>query len=489
MASTITLPSNVEAERTVLGAMLIDSKSAASGYASLNEDSFSGVDPRNGMVFKAISEILSRRENVDIQSVHDQLVNLKLDKEVGSPEYLKELIDCVISVDNTDHYINIVKNQAVLKQLLIATQQIQNEYQSDGVTDIGDFVSKAAMTLVKIANSKATEGFKNAGEVATKVVTEIETRKESSNRQLTGVDTGYKKLNHFTHGWQKGELVIVAARPSVGKTALTMNFALNAAYLAKVPVGFFSLEMSSESILTRLLAAVSGVSNEHIQTAYLEKDEKDKLVLAANKIQQLNFYIDDTPNAQIGDIVAKATRLKNEHPELGLIVVDYLGIIKTSKSGKNNDNRQLEVAEVVGELKALARNLDIPVIVCAQLNREVDANPNGKPKLSNLRESGSIEQDADKILLLSRGDYHDKANEGKDKTPGAPTPQPGSLGDAEKVKTPPNISVLNIDLAKNRNGQTGELILMFDKSISLCTTPTQEFEDAYFQAIRFSGQA
>lgn len=495
MAKVIALPSNVEAERAVLGALMMDPAALAIGVSSLTEDSFSEVDPRNRLVFRAIKELSDRHVPVDPQTVTDELINLKLDKDSGAPDYLMTLVDSSISPDNVDHYIKIVKQQAVLRNFLLTLKGIQDEYNSGGIADIDDFLMKANQEITTVTAARSVGDFKPAREVASAVSVKLQQASSASTDGVTGVPTGYRRLNRITHGWQKEDLIIVAARPSMGKTALAMNFAFNAASRGGVPVAFFSLEMNNTLIMERLIANRACVSNDSIQTGFLKTAERVKIASAIEEISKTQLYLDDTPNSMLGDIIAKATKLKAAHPDLGLIVIDYLGRIRTTTDGQV-DSRQQEVSFISGSLKTMARQLHVPVIVVCQLNRNVEDTENKVPMLSNLRESGSIEQDADQVLLLYRSDYYtnlgQKANAKKgwgsdrnkfgnqqQQAPAAPAVDPTAPKAPEFEDKSGNPSVMKILVAKNRNGQTGDFSLIFSKSYSRFDDPTEGFEEAY----------
>ena len=299
---------------------------------------------------------------------------------------------------------------------------------------------------------------------------------------MLGVSTGYRQLDAMTHGWQKGDMIILAARPSVGKTALGMNFAFNAAIRNRVPVAFFSLEMSAPKIMERLIASRCYVSNDKIQTARLTSHDRVKVFSAIKEISETQLYFDDTPNSKLGDIIAKAQRLKNKHEDLGLIVIDYLGRIRYFDKS-DASARQQEVSYISGELKTLARQLNVPVLVLCQLNRNTESNDNKVPGLANLRESGSIEQDADIVMLMYREDYYTNLGQtakskgwAKDKKGEQAAPAPKQpLTDEEREKNG-DLSEVKVNVAKNRNGQVGTVTLFFQKSFSRFDDPSPEYE-------------
>lgn len=473
MPSYVALPANLEAEKVVLGAMMISPIAADVAFGSLTEEDFSSSDERNRFIFRACSELRDLHKPIDPQTVIDMLVNLKLEKAAGGNAYIYELINGVINPDNIDLYIEMVHEQSVLRQLLLTMNQIQDEY-SKGVADIGQFINNSNDRIALIAQKRTVQGMKTAKDVASKVMNDIETQKHD-DKNLTGITSGYRHIDNITHGWQNGDMIIVAARPSMGKTALGMNFAYNAAHIGRKPVAFFSLEMSNELIMKRLIAARSSVKNDDIQTGFLDAKNRVKIAKAIEEIGKVPLYLDDTPNSTLGDIVAKAKKLKTRQPDLGLVVIDYLGRIR---QGGKVESRQQEVSYISGELKTLARNLKVPVIVLCQLNRNVERSDSKIPQLSDLRESGSIEQDADLVLLLHRPDYYTelgqersfrkKNKEEAEEAKPAPTPE-------ERAKTG-DMSAMDIYIAKNRNGKTGKVTLQFQRAYSRFDDPSPKFE-------------
>ena len=482
MSSYVSLPANVEAERVVLGSCLIDPTSAELAVASLTPKDFSGADERNVLIFEAIVKLYENNEPVDPQTVINMLINLRYEKASGGNAYIYELINGVINPDNVEHYIRMVQEQSVLRELLLKTDEIQKRY-AKGVGNINDFIVKSNDEIAHIAQKRHVSEMMSAGEVANLVQENI-AKSTASDRSLLGVSTGYRKLDEYTHGWQKGDMIILAARPSVGKTALGMNLAFNAAQRDKISVAFFSLEMSAPKIMERLIASRSYVSNDKIQTGRLRTNERVKIASAVKEISETKLFFDDTPNSRLGDIVAKSQKLKNSHPDLGLIVIDYLGRIRYFDKA-DASSRQQEVSYISGELKTLARTLEVPVLVLCQLNRNTESNDNKVPGLSNLRESGSIEQDADIVMLMYREDYYTALGQtaksrswAKDK-PGqqqqpAPQPKP-ALTDEEREKNG-DLSEVKINVAKNRNGQVGKLTLFFQKAFSRFDDPSPEYE-------------
>ena len=481
MAGFVSLPSNLEAERVVLGSMMISPQAAAQAMATLSEQSFSGADERNVIIFRAMVKLHENNMPIDPQTVINMLINLKCEKSSGGNDYIFDLINGVINPDNVDYYINMVQEQALLRDLLVKMNEIQKEYAA-GVANIGEFIVHSNDEIAHIAQRRAVKGMRSAAEVAAEVSDAL-AQVTADDRGLLGVSTGYRRLDEMTHGWQKGDMIILAARPSVGKTALGMNLAFNAALRDRVPVAFFSLEMSADKIMQRLIASRCYVSNDKIQTGHLSNHDRVKVAGAVREISETKIYFDDTPNSRLGDIVAKAQKLKNAHPDLGLIVIDYLGRIRYYDK-PDASARQQEVSYISGELKTLARSLDVPVLVLCQLNRNTESNDNKVPGLSNLRESGSIEQDADIVMLMYREDYYTNLGQtakakgwAKNRDGQQQQQQQGkpAASDEERQRNG-DLSEVQINVAKNRNGQTGKVTLLFQKAYSRFDEPSPEYE-------------
>ncbi len=474
MSKGAELPHNLEAERSVLGAMLIAPDACSVALGGLEAEDFSDVDPRNKLIFKAMKELTTSGRPVDVQTVIDELISLKQDKEVPT-SYLLDLVNAVIVPDNIDHYIEMVHEQAVLRDFLLETERIQKDY-TKGVPDIGEFIESANDKITAIASRRNVKGMSKASDVAKTVNIRIQQSSNADKRGLVGIDTGFRTLNDFVHGWQKGDLIILAARPSVGKTALGLNFAYNAALKSKCTVAFFSLEMSNEQIMERLIASRSSVEGENITSGYLNQNQKIKIASAVEEIAKQSIFLDDSPDSKLGDVVSKATKLKAEHQDLGLIVIDYLGRIRTTDR-PSMDQRQQEVSYISGALKQLARNLNVPVICLAQLNRDVEKGDNKIPTLSSLRESGSIEQDADIVLLLYRADYYTEMGISvgkKNKYGNKDEENEEPVGPKNQTSDTSEVSVI---VAKNRKGKTGKVNLVFQKNFSRFSDPSKEFQD------------
>ena len=327
MAKKTKLPSNIEAERSVLGAILMEAGLASSTLTSLREEDFSGEDPRNILIFRAMKELDAHNKPIDAQTLVDQLVNMGVLEDAGSTSYVMELLEAPIQLTNIDHYVNILRNQAVLRNYLTKLESILKEYNEKGIEDISDFISVNTQELSDIASKRQIANFISARDVSDMTRENIRKESKIANNGITGIDTGFSKLNAFTHGWQKGNLIILAARPSMGKTALMLNFALKATQNTNKTVAIFSCEMANDLIMKRLIASEALVDIGDLSTGRLRKREMEKVDAALKSIGNTKLYFDDTPNQSLGDIVAKSHKLKANNPDLAMIFVDYINIV------------------------------------------------------------------------------------------------------------------------------------------------------------------
>lgn len=475
---TYELPYNIEAENFVLGSMLMDEDSADLGMTSLTDDLFSGEEPRNVLVYNAMKELYERKEPITLVTVTNVLITNKTEKDAGGIGYLKKLVDSVVAQEDIEHYIRILKDHLLLRKFLIEAHDIEQQYAEGSVSDINSFVSASYQRLERIANQREVGSFTHASLIADQVREQIRRESDRGNKNLTGVDTGYQRLNQITHGWQNGDFIVLAARPSVGKTAFALNLILNATTSTNRPVAFFSCEMGADQIMKRFVAARARVDNEKIMTGDLYGTDKAKVEQAIEEIKNMKIFIDDTPNPKLGDLAAKARKMKAQHPDLCLIVVDYLNLLTTETK---HDSRANEVSMITRTLKEIARSLEVPLIALCQLNRNVDNQEGHVPMLSNLKESGSIEQDADLALLMYRHDYYtnqgvpSKASKFESNSEYVQKIN-AQIEESNKKDKKSNISNVTINIAKNRNGRTGNVTLLFTKSYSLFDTPSIDYE-------------
>jgi replicative DNA helicase len=413
---------------------------------------------------------------VDIQTVLEELGLMKESINAGGIDYLKELLDSVISLSNLDFYLVILQDNKVLRDYLSTIDTIRQNYESEEIDEITQFLSRSETALRKVAELRRIEKFKTALEISQRVEAELKIYQRADG--LTGVDVGYKKLNDYTHGLQKGEMTIIAARPSVGKTAFALNLAYNAVKLNPISVAIFSLEMPSEQLVRRLIATDATVSLDNIQTGtrFLTAAQKATVGQSIKNIGNSKLFIDDTPGIKLIDILAKSRQLKAAHDDLGLIVVDYIGLITTGE--KRIESRQVEVSNISRALKELARDLKLPVLVISQLSRQVDSRDDKRPYLSDLRESGAIEQDADLVFLMYRPGYYKNLGFSKNVSQDE---KKRFKEEREKVEALTKeigeyAELVEVIVAKNRNGKTGIVPLLFFKNFGRFDNPSEDYE-------------
>ena len=419
-------PHDIEAEQAILGSMLTDKDAVIAALEVLKEDSFYRED--NKLIFNAITNLYSKNEPIDIITVKAELVELGVLERVGGLEYLVELPERVPTTANVERYIKIVDEKAMLRRLITsANELIALGYdESENVDNIMDMAEKKIFDL---ASKKNTAGYAVMKDILVESFAELE-RLYNQKGNVTGVSTGFYDLDNVTAGLHNSDLIIVAARPAMGKSAFAINLAANAAVKSGVPAVIFNLEMSKEQVGNRILCSEALVDSNNIRTGQIEDEDWMKLAQTLGRISDAPIYIDDTPGISAMEIRAKCRKLKLEK-NIGLIVIDYLQLI--SGSGKKNASREQEISEISRSLKILAKELNVPVIALSQLSRTAEKRDDKRPMLSDLRESGAIEQDADIVMFLYRDDYYNPDTEKK--------------------------NVAEVILAKHRGGSTGTVEL------------------------------
>ena len=478
------LPHNSDAEKAVLGSAFLSKDALYTVLSMLEEIDF--YEGRHQVLYRVLESLQRKSIAVDVLTVTEELINIKELENVGGVEYLQECSDSMVALSSLEFYINIVKDQSVLRNLLTTIRDIDNHYRTEEIEDVDSFIAESEERIKSATEKRRISSFRTAEEVARAVEMAINTQQKYEDENVTGLTTGYDNLNKLTQGFQKTEMTIIAARPSVGKTALALNFAYKAATRKQVPVAIFSLEMASELLVRRLVAAASNVPLKNISTGVLTGQERAKVASAIKEVSAAPIFIDDSPGIKLMDIIAKSRQLQAKEPDLGLIVIDYLGLIQTGSSSKGNDSRQEEVRKISLALKGLARDLKVPVVVLSQLSRDVEKRDTKKPMLSDLRDSGSIEQDADVVMLLYREDYY----KGSKKEVPAAQKKGGHLTNSEKFelvkaanekalgdKIPGDASYIEVNVAKNRNGQTGVVGLFFYKAFGRFDAPPPDWEE------------
>ena len=477
------LPYNEQAEQAVLGSALLSRECLFTVFSTLNEEDF--YLGKHQLIYRAIRNLFDKQSTVDVLTVTEELMNMKELETIGGVEYLQQCSDSMVALSSIEYYVNIVNDQAVLRRLIQSCRDIDYKFLNDEINDVNGFVADSEALLKNACEKRRVSEFKKIEQVAQSVKMSIDTPKETKTDGVNGLTTGFDSLNKITQGFHAGDMIIVAARPSVGKTALALNFAYRAANRTDKPVAIFSLEMPAEQLVTRLVGAESSVSLSKITTGNLTGVDRTKVSSAVSKIGSLPLFIDDSPNGKLMDIIAKSRKLQANYPDLGLIIIDYLGLV-SSGSSRSNDSRQEEVRKASLALKALARELKVPVIVVSQLSRSVEQRgENKRPILSDLRDSGSIEQDADVVMLLYREDYYKDSkapnnNAGDKKMKNLSGSERFEMVKEQKERITGesmvgDVSFVEVNVAKNRNGQTGKSYLFFYKSFGRFDEPSEEW--------------
>jgi replicative DNA helicase len=423
-------PQNIEAEQAVLGAIFLEPSSlTVASEVLIPEDFYRAAHQK---IFNAMLKLNDEGKVVDLITVTEELAAAKLIEDTGGVSYLSELASSVPTAANIEYYARIVEEKSLLRRLIRTATEIA----SDGYSredEVEALLSEAEKNILAVAQRKNAGSFHNIKDVLVRTYDNIE---EMHNRvgDITGISTGFAELDRMTAGFQRNDLIIVGARPSVGKTAFALNIAANVATKTNENVAIFSLEMGAEQLVMRMLCSEGNIDAQRLRTGSLTDDDWGKLTMAMGSLSNSGIFIDDTPGVRISDIRSKCRRLQQEHG-LGMILIDYLQLILGN--GRSGENRQQEVSEISRSLKQLARELKIPVIALSQLSRGVEQRQDKRPMMSDIRESGSIEQDADIVAFLYRDDYYDKESENK--------------------------NIIEIIIAKQRNGPTGTVSLAFVK--------------------------
>ena len=400
-------PHDIEAEQAVLGSMLTDKDAVISAIEVLKEDDFYRTD--NKSIYEAIINLYNRAEPIDIITVKAELESLGKFEQVGGLEYLASLPDKVPTTANAMKYIKIVEEKSTLRNLIKTANEII-ELGYDPTEDVSDIMEGAEKKIFNIMQNNDKKSYSPIKDILVDSFTQLE---ELYNRKqhITGVPSGFTELDYKTAGFHGSDLVLIAARPAMGKSAFALNIVTNAAVRANVPVVIFSLEMSKEQMVNRILCSEAMVDSNKVRTGKLEEDDWTKLAGSIGPLSDAEIYIDDTPGISVMEIRAKCRKLKLEK-NIGMVVIDYLQLVQGSN--RRNGSREQEISEISRSLKILAKELNVPVIALSQLSRAVEQRPDHRPMLSDLRESGAIEQDADIVMFLYRDDYYNKDSEKKD---------------------------------------------------------------------------
>ena len=427
-------PQNIEAEQAVLGAMLIKKEAIAEVSQILRPADFYREAHR--IVYETMLELFNKNEAVDLITVTEQLRKSDQLEKAGGIAFVTSLANAVPTAANVEYHARIVEEKAQLRNLINSATEIAGmAYEAND--DIADVMDKSEKMILEVAARQNGGAFVPIKEILMDTFSKIEKLYETKGG-ITGLPSGFKDLDKLTSGLQPSDLILVAARPSMGKTAFTLNIAQYVAVHENKSVAFFSLEMSKEQLVQRMLCSEGGIDSQRLRVGELEENDWEKLINAADRLSRAPIYIDDTAGITVMELRSKARRLKAEH-DLQLIVIDYLQLMQ-GRSSKNSDNRQQEISEISRSLKALARELNVPVIALSQLSRSVESRQVKKPMLSDLRESGSLEQDADIVMFLYREDYYDPETEHK--------------------------NITDVIIAKHRNGPVDTVQLFFHKQFT-----------------------
>ena len=421
-------PHDIEAEQAVIGSMITDKDAVLDAVEVLKLNDF--YRQYNKTIYEAILNLYGRAEPIDVITVKAELVSLGKFESIGGIEYLASLPDKVPTTANVEKYIKIVQEKSILRSLIKASNEIIDLGYSE-TEELDSVMELAEKRIFEISQGKNQKGYSELKDILVDTFSEIEKR-YNQKEPITGVSTGFTDLDYKTAGLHNSDLILIAARPAMGKSAFALNIATNAAMHAKVPVAIFNLEMSKNQLVNRILCSEAMVDSNKVRTGKMEEDDWVKLATALGPLSEAPIYIDDTPGITITEIRARCRKLKLEK-NIGLVVIDYLQLIQGS--GKRNSNREQEISEISRSLKILAKELDIPVVALSQLSRAAEARTDHRPMLSDLRESGAIEQDADIVMFLYRDDYYNPDSEKK--------------------------NIAEITLAKHRSGSTGTIELLW----------------------------
>jgi replicative DNA helicase len=444
-------PQNIDAENSVLGSMLIDEQAVTTAIDIVSNNSFYRTSHQ--IIFKAIASLFQRSEAVDVITVSEELKKNQKLESIGGVDYLTALVNGVATASNIEYYAKIVRDKALIRDLIkISSNIIDESYmEKDNAQSLFD---RAEQQVFGIRQNTISEGFKKIGLM---VESSIETIEKICNQDedVSGLSTGFRDLDKMLSGLHKGNLIILAARPSMGKTSFGLNIAQHIGLEKNIPVGIFSLEMSAEEILQRMLCAEAQVSLSRVRDGYIGSGEWAALTSAAGRLKESKIFIDDSASLSPMEMKARARRLKAQYPDLGLILVDYIQLMLAKSLG--NESRQQEITYISRNLKILAKEIGIPVIAMSQLSRAPEqrgGEHGSRPRLSDLRESGAIEQDADVVLFLYRPAYYMRPDE----------------------ITPDKENVAQVIVGKQRSGPTGEVDMMFQREFTKFRDLTQKQE-------------
>lgn len=444
-------PQSVEAEQAVIGSVFLDADAIVEAMEYIEAKDF--YRRAHQIIFQVMIDLNNRSEAIDVITIKDELEKKDLMEDIGGISYLSELALSVPTAANVGYYAKIVEQKSLLRHLIqTATEIVSKGFEQD--EDVETILDDAERRILEVSEKRNRSGFLAISDVLSDSISQIEKLAQDGDT-ITGLPTGYHALDKMTAGLQPEELIILAARPAVGKTAFALNIAQNVGTKTDKSVAIFSLEMGAESLVNRMLCSEGLVDASHLKTGQLTDEEWDNIIVAMGSLSRANIFIDDTPGIKISEIRAKCRKLAQEQGNLGLILIDYLQLIE----GSGKENRQQEVSDISRQLKKISKELKVPVIALSQLSRGVEQRQDKRPVLSDIRESGSIEQDADIVAFLYRDDYYQRES------------------DEDADERPDNNNIIEVIIEKNRSGARGTVELLFIKEYNKFSSvsPREEF--------------
>ncbi len=444
------IPNNLEAEQSVIGSMFLSKYALNKACETLTKESF--YHNANALIFDTIKNMAEAKKPIDLTTLTAELKNKNLLSEVGGVEYLSEVLEIVPTAANVDYYIKLVEDDAILRKLIeVSTNITTNAYQNEG--NINETLDEAERKILSVVKNRRSTEFRTIKEVLDSTQENLE-KLAATKGEITGIPTGWIDIDNLTTGLHENQLIIIAARPAIGKTAFALNLATNVAINTDKTVALFNLEMGAEQLASRMISSLGQIEGKKLATGKLLNDDWKRVNEAVSQLSGAKIYMDDTPGITIGEIRSKCRRLASSTEGLGIVIIDYLQLI--SSSINYGANRQQEVSDISRALKMMAMELNVPVIALAQLSRAVDARENKRPIMSDLRESGSIEQDADIVAFLYRDDYYNK-----------------------EAAIDQNTSISEFIIAKHRNGPTATVELLFKRDTSTFLSYQKEGQGGY----------
>lgn len=447
------IPNNLEAEQSVIGAMFLSKYALNKACETLTKESF--YYNQNALIFDTIKSMAESKKPIDSTTLTSELKNKNLLNEVGGVEYLSEVLDIVPTATNVDYYIKLVEDDAILRRLIeVSTNITTNAYQGEG--NVNETLDEAERKILSVVKNRRSTEFRTIKEVLDSTQANLE-KLAATKGEITGLPTGWIDIDNLTTGLHGNQLIIIAARPAMGKTAFALNLATNIAINTNKTVALFNMEMGAEQLASRMLSSLGQIEGKKLSTGKLLNDDWKRVNEAVSQLSGAKMYMDDTPGITIGEIRSKCRRLASSEEGLGIVIIDYLQLI--SSSINYGSNRQQEVSDISRSLKTMAMELNVPVVALAQLSRAVDARENKRPIMSDLRESGSIEQDADIVAFLYRDDYYNKES-----------------------AIDPNTSISEFIVAKHRNGPTATIELLFKRDTSTFLSYQKEGQGGSYES-------